>query len=103
MIINTTNGSITLENGFISSTGIKQECPYCRNINCYGHCDGSQGDIDGLESEEQTQAREISNAAIDGLESLLLSLSDAGIIKPDDPRLPKAIETSLDAIANNLG
>jgi len=40
----------------ISST-LKDACPYCGRIECYAECDGSEGDIDGLESQEDMDQR----------------------------------------------
>lgn len=89
--------------------GTKEECPYCNLIDCYGDCDGSKGDIDGLETEEETASRRDYNAACDGIESLLLNLVSSGCVlndARDDFRdresLEKALKDAIDGCANNL-
>jgi len=89
--------------GGVTSVGLKENCPYCGQPDCYADCDGSAGDIDGLESEEQMYARKVVNTAIDAVESLLLSFANAGLIRLTDTRLKDAVQTTLDAIANNCG
>ena len=64
-------------------------------------CDGSAGDVDGLESEEQMVERRVSNAAIEGVESLALSLLQAGVVEFGSPEFAVALEVALDAIGNN--
>jgi hypothetical protein len=96
-------GRFILEGNTIRSENLKEVCPYCRNTDCYANCDGAQGDIDGLESEEQMHAREVSNHAIDAVESLVLALHLSGQYDIEAPAFIKAVETTLDSIGNNLG
>lgn len=72
------------------------------SVNCYANCDGSQSDIDGLESEEQMNERKAANSAIDGIESLVLALITKKVCDPLSESFKKAITTSLDAIGNNF-
>ena len=84
----------------ITSEGLKEVCPYCSQPDCYGDCDGSAGDIDYLESEEQMNERHIANARVDGMESLILALVSEGY-EPLDVKFQNAILTTCDALANN--
>lgn len=44
-----------------------------------------------------------SNSALDGMESLLLSLVMSGVItQSEDPRVNESLQTTLDAISDNL-
>jgi hypothetical protein len=101
VIINLSMGKITLIGNGLSSEELKDPCPYCLQDDCYGNCDGSAGDVDGLESEEEMVDRQIYNATIDGIESLTLALLSNGALRYDDPKLKEALETSLAAAANN--
>lgn len=86
--------------GLLTSRGLKEECPYCGQVDCYADCDGSAGDIDGLESEEQMIELRVSNARIEGMESLVLALVCEGF-DPTDEKFKNAVITACDAIANN--
>lgn len=86
--------------GLLTSNGLKEECPYCGQTDCYADCDGSQGDIDGLESEEQMIERRVANARIDGMESLILALALEGFDITDE-RFRSAVITACGAITNN--
>lgn len=68
------NDAITIE-----SENLKGTCPYCNNSECYGNCDGSAGDIDNLETEEDMYDRKMFNSVIDGLESLVMAHYNCGI------------------------
>lgn len=86
--------------GILTSKGLKEECPYCGQTDCYANCDGSQGDIDNLESEEEMIERRIANARVDGMESLILALALKGYNMTHE-RFKEAVITACDAIANN--
>lgn len=88
------------EEGTLTSEGLKTDCPYCSCQDCYADCDGSAGDIDGLESLEQMNERMVSNARIDGMESLILALAKEGYDITEE-RFKNAVITTCDAIANN--
>lgn len=77
-------------------------CPSCECENCCHSCDGSQGaDENNREGEDDVLNRLQYNAALDGLESLLLALVGAGVIdQQEDPKVNEAIQTTLDAIVN---
>lgn len=111
IVIRVSGGHIGYSDGVLYSEGLKESCPYCSSETCYADCDGSQGDVDGLESEEQMVERRVSNAAIDGVESLVLAMLSSGVIGPVwsdvdgesalDSRVVQAIEVALDAVGNN--
>jgi hypothetical protein len=85
--------------GVLTSHGLKEPCPYCGQDDCYADCDGSQGDIDGLESEEEMIERRVTNARVDGLEALILAMAkDHNLL---ESKTKEAIITAVDAIANH--
>ena len=90
--------------GSVYSESIKEDCPYCADPDCYANCDGSAGDVDGLESEEQMYDRKVINTAIDTVESLLLALSEAGVINlvKDNEKIVEAVQITLDALVNHV-
>jgi len=99
-----TGVSITIAENGLSSTGLKDPCPYCESVECYQHVadlPGCNGVPEQYETEDQSTDRRIYNAAIDGLESLLLSLYHEGY-RFDDEKSLRAITTAIDAITNNL-
>lgn len=90
--------------GGITSVGLKEPCPVCGQCDCYDHAGHKSHPNAGCETVEECQARQVSNAAIDGVESLLLSFTKAGIINlvRDNKAIVEAVEVTLDAIGNNL-
>ena len=80
---------------------LKQLCPYCDTAECYADCDGSKGDIDGLESQEDMENRIRYNSAIDGIESFLMAIYARGVVLPDDV-LREALQTVSDALDNQF-
>lgn len=88
-------GEIIIDRNRITNT-LQQECPYCGTCGCTYSCDQSTFE----ESEDQTQRIQF-NAAIDGLESLLLALSQT--MDVSTPEFVSAIDTALGAIADNYG
>tara|TARA_R110000824_G_scaffold201667_2_gene385749 strand:- start:3796 stop:4161 length:366 start_codon:yes stop_codon:yes gene_type:complete len=88
------------EGGGTISSDLKESCPYCDCIECNADCDGSAGDIDGLEDQDDLDSRNRYNAAIDGLESLILAHAFAGI-DITTPAYLEGIETAESAIGNN--
>lgn len=55
------------------------------------------------DEDEQAKNRE-ANAALDGIESLLLALVCAGVItQSEDPKVNEALQSAMDAISNNIG
>ena len=87
---------VNLEGGSIVST-LKEPCTHCGESNCNYDCDGSKG---ADEEHERDEMRALYNAAIDGLESFILSLACVGI-DINEPKFLEAIETTVTAIANN--
>ena len=93
---------ITSNDVLSSFETMKETCPYCGQINCYGDCDGSQGDVDGLEDENGMNDRRTFNAIIDGIHSLVLAHVSAGIDVTSE-QYQEGLETAFDAIQNNYG
>jgi hypothetical protein len=83
----------------------RETCPFCGSSDCCFSCDGSvshfEKEEDKTESEEEVATRIKFNGALDGIESLLLSLCSADLLKSEDPKVNEALQTTLDAIANN--
>ena len=93
-------GALILDGDSIRSEGLKESCPACGEDDCYEH--SGHVDSSGVgESFEQMVERRVSNAMIDGVESLVLSLVSSKLIDLNDKRIVQAIEVSLDAIGNN--
>lgn len=99
--LNGVGSAIIINKGVITTAGVREVCPYCLQENCYGGCDDSMKD--DLETEEERNQRLICNAAIDGVESLILALVSLDVVDPKNEKFKEAIQTALDAIANNLG
>jgi hypothetical protein len=106
MELGTLPGGITLfiEDGCVRlESELKESCPYCNKTDCCFDCDQSQWD-DSLEDEDGTNNRVRWNAAIDGLESLILALaSDPDLEFILSNRFNNAVQTALDAIGNEYG
>jgi len=88
-----------LVGGSLSDCGLKEECPCCGLTDCHFDCDESQAE-DSPESEEEALGRVQANAAIDGMESLILACACAGV-DVKSPQFVEAIETAIDAIGVN--
>jgi len=78
-------------NGQIESL-LKETCPICGKIDCYINCGREPRDVTG---------RLQYNAAIDGIESLLLAMACIGV-DLNDLKIIEAIETAVDACSNNF-
>jgi hypothetical protein len=96
--------------GGVTSVGLKEDCPQCGQPDCYRHYNFAATPSSETEDEHEMIQRRAYNAAVDAVESLLLSLANAGLIKlvntstsPEYGRLKDAVQTTLDAIANNIG
>lgn len=85
--------------GSITSS-LKDPCPYCQLHDCYADCDGSQGDIDELESEEDMDNRKRWNETMDVIESLVLAHACSGVEVTSEAYLT-GIRTTLEALVNN--
>lgn len=84
---------------------LKDNCPYCADSECNFSCDQSQyamGTDEELESEQEHLDRIQWNAAIDGLESLIMGYAGQGM-DINDPKFHKAVQSALDAISNQFG
>lgn len=94
--------------GSISSTGIKAFCRHC-DEDCHSSCShysemisaASAADASKIEEEAEDEALNLDfhNAAIDGMESLILAAACQGVDIGSAAFL-KAIETTLEAISN---
>lgn len=103
-------GGIVVEaddsDGSITS-GLKALCPYCHTVDCDWDCDLSQvaySDADSIDREELEREHSLRlqyNAAIDGIESLILALVCAGVSVDDKFR--EGVQSALDAVGNNFG
>lgn len=100
MVIKINDGALIIEGNTIRSEGLKENCPYCQQATCYADCDGSQGDVDGLESEDQLINRIVWNNSIDIIESLVLSLHMTGH-DVSTPAFSQALQTTIDAMINH--
>lgn len=106
IIIEAGNGRLILDGHGIRSEGLKEDCPKCGQPDCYEHTfkhPHEDRPDEQYETLEEAADRRAANSAIDGVESLVLSMVEAGVVSHHDWRLQKAIEVTLDAIANNLG
>jgi hypothetical protein len=96
--------------GGVTSVGLKEDCPVCGQPDCYEHYGHKATPTSGSEEEWEMLQRKVVNTSIDTIESLLLSLANAGLIKLSntstspcyDARLKEAVQTTLDAITNNV-
>lgn len=94
--------------GSISSTGIKAFCPHC-DEDCHSGCShysemisaASMTEASKIEEEAEDEALKLDfhNAAIEGMESLILAAACQGVDIGSAAFL-KAIETALEAIGN---
>ena len=82
---------ITLDGTGGGSVTSKLHEPYVASIG-----DGKESDI---ENENRQRAKH--NAAVDGMESLILALACTGQYDLESPSFIKAIETAVQAIGNN--
>jgi len=97
-------------NGHCSIESDQQEvCPYCHRASCYRDCDESKSDLDELEDIEETASRRDYNAAVDGIECLILALVSAGCLLNDDKTdfrdreaLETAFQSAFQGCADNL-
>ena len=79
-------------------SNLKDPCPHCGSTECNYDCDGSKGADPEHPSDDN---RSLYNAAIDGLESLILAQACAGV--PLDKKFDEAVETAISSIANHYG
>ena len=98
------NGAGTVE------SNLAQVCPFCQNLGCYSEskqgCNpaSEEPDYEEDEADEELIKRREYNAAIDGMESFVLSLICTGQVEQFDlesPGFKQAILNALDAIDNN--
>jgi hypothetical protein len=80
---------------------LKDECPYCQQTDCYANCDGSQGDIDELETEEEMHFRKNWNATMDVIEFLIVEHAKAGVDVTSEAYV-SGVRASLGALENNI-
>lgn len=87
--------------GDLKSNGLREACPDCGSDCCYRTCP-AQAEWQDSGREEIKETRLLFNAAVDGMESLLLALACEGV-QVDGKQFKKAITTALDKIANEYG
>jgi len=78
---------------------LKEPCPHCESRTCNYDCDGSKG---ANEEHADDEGRAEFNAAIDGLESLVLAMAVAGL-DVTSAKFRDCLQTSLTAITSNHG
>ena len=87
------------------TSNLKDECPYCHQIDCYAQCETfSEGTLvveEHNEAADEAESRRVFNAAIDAVESLILAHACAGI-DIESPAYIEGIETAIDACAENF-
>lgn len=90
--------------GGVTSVGLKEGCPVCGQPDCYDHYGHKATPVSGCEDEQEMLQRKLVNTAIDTVESLLLSLVKAGMLNVyiNSDKIADAVQTTLDAIANNV-
>lgn len=84
---------------------LKDVCPVCNKWDCYFSCDLSQAGPpeipESTESEEDVANRKLYNAAIDGIESMVLGHAVAGVDIENDDYL-EGLDAALQACGNNF-
>ena len=90
--------------GRVDSNLERQVCNGCGQPDCCYQCDNSQGVDADLENNEEDEvaARLKWNGAVDAIESFILAAACAGI-DIDTPVFLEAIESTFEAISNNVG
>lgn len=89
--------------GYLCSQGLKDPCPYCHHPDCYMHVTQTPGKTGPAryESTDAMQDRRVYNAAIDGIESMILAHAKAGI-DIEDQRYQESVRTAVEALTNQL-
>jgi hypothetical protein len=82
--------------GGVITSNLKEPCPHCGQEDCQFDCDGSQGADD---EHARDDGRIAYNAAIDGIEALILSAAVAGT-DISTPAFIEAVETAVDVVSN---
>jgi hypothetical protein len=90
--------NLTGDGGGSITSNMKMPCTHCAQTDCNNDCDGSQGADDEHPSDDN---RTRFNAAIDGVESLILALACAGV-DIEAPEVIEAIQTSEQTIAQHF-
>lgn len=92
------------DGGGAIASGIQERCPTCHQYFCVGHLSGDfRGEkppFTPIEHEDDRIDRERFNTVIDGVEQFILSAACAGI-DIETPAFLEAIETTVNAVANN--
>jgi hypothetical protein len=91
---------------------LRTQCPYCHIENCNFDCDDSQVAYSQatevltrnleFEIEQEVITRLQWNAAVDGVQSMILACAGAGI-DIATPAFSGAVQSALDAIGNEYG
>lgn len=84
------------------TSALHDPCKYCDQATCYHSCDESTySEDENSETEEEVADRRAFNGAVDGVESLILSLACNGVDVESDT-FQDAVNGCLDAIGNNM-
>lgn len=106
----------------VVSTNIREQCQYCEEDDCEGNCDDAikalndgAGETTGddpryIEFGEKRRNDLLYNAAVDGIESLLMEICASGMVADGEgfpneisiDKLCRCVNTSLEAAGNNL-
>ncbi|MGA2440208.1 MAG: hypothetical protein ABSH08_04580 [Tepidisphaeraceae bacterium] len=87
-------GSMTI----VGTGGVLREaCPDCGSVDCERTCPKQ-----AARRDPETDERLLFNAAVHGVESLLLALACEGV-NVEKPQFAKALETVLDQLGNRYG
>jgi hypothetical protein len=94
----------TSDEGMIGTirSNLKEPCPYCDTVTCRNDCDGAQGNIDNLVTDDELDLRVRANDLIDVVESMVLAHACAGI-DIESPAYVEGIETTVDKLSNLIG
>jgi hypothetical protein len=87
--------------GRIESPQLKDACPFCARLDCPGECLESRGNASEKAAEER-ESRLSYNAAIDGIESMVLAHACAGI-DVTSPAYVEGLETAVEAVSHAFG
>lgn len=97
--------NLTGDGGGSITSLLKDCCPVCNQVDCYFDCDLSQAGPpeipESTESEKDVENRKQYNAAMDGIEAMILAHAIAGIDIESSAYL-NGIETALTACGNNF-
>ena len=80
---------------------LKEECPYCKQTDCFKTCEESKGDLSELESDEEAVTRMTWNVWVGIVELLILAHACEGIDVSAEPYV-SGIHSTLETFSNQL-